>query len=210
MKFTLHWGRFAVKFYLRRGNSNERGKMMRNFGDDVGKRIKALQKSYKMTVDEFSKKCGISSSSMYDAFRGELTLDSIKAIAEACHVTLDHLFGVSEERNHDELCLKFVLKHVRPQTCRKTIGEYKYTIPTVRVSEALKEALKEIRGQGDAVENTFTAVISDEIKEKIFKSEPGEIEKSALEYVLVPLKTLDSGSMIESLGIMPESDKDIV
>lgn len=183
---------------------------MRNFGDDVGKRIRALQKSHKMTVDEFSKECGLSSSSMYDAFKGKLTLDSIKAIAEACHVTLDYLFGVSEERDHDELCLKFVLKHIRPQTCRKTIGEYKYTIPTVRVSEPLKEALKEIRGQGEAVKNTFTAVISDETEGKIFKSEPEEIEKSALEYVLVPLKTLDSGPLIESLGIMPESDKDIV
>ncbi|WP_251447564.1 helix-turn-helix domain-containing protein [Vermiculatibacterium agrestimuris] len=173
------------------------------FGVEVGKRIKSLKEFHKiMSVDEFAKKCHVSKNTMYAAFKGELTLASLKEIAKANNVTLDYLLGNDEEKNHREQCLKFVLHHIQPQIHRETIKGEKYAISVVKLSEPLKSAFKEIRERGE------TGSISKETKEKLFDHSK-EAEEPATDYVLIPLKKLINGRMLEDVGISPENDEDI-
>lgn len=183
-----------------------------NFGVEVGKRIKSLKEFHKIRgVDEFAKKCHVSKNTMYAAFKGELTLASLKEIAKANNVTLDYLLGNDEEKNHREQCLKFVLKHVQPTIRHKTIGTDEYDIPVVRFSEPLRETYRKIREQKKTEKTGDSELtILTELSECLFDSAIEDVESSALEYVLIPLKTLNNGRILEDVGIMPESDKDIV
>ncbi len=183
-----------------------------NFGIDVGKRIKSLKESCKfMSAEEFAKKCQMSESTMYNAFKGELTVQTLVSIAKANNVTLDYLLGNDEVKNHEEQCLKFVLKHAQPRICHKTVGTDKYVIPVVRFSKPLRDAYKIIREQeGTTKTNDSELTVLNELSEWFFDSDIENLESSALEYVLIPLKTLDNRRILEDVGIMPESDKDIV
>lgn len=77
----------------------------------VAERINLLLKNNGMTQKALADKCGLATAIINKAAKGDLSIKSALIISEALGVSLDYLYGRSEEENRNQYALEILLKH---------------------------------------------------------------------------------------------------